>query len=116
MSDGAPRGAAPYFGPDLVNAAERSTVDRSMRDRYAGFVNGFGILADTVCHRRRQGDNPHFELVIATGSISGTSSTAFVAYAGTGVNRDWCFGTTFSEYNIPKTLRTVLSHRETRVE
>lgn len=88
-----------HCGSDLIDAAERSDIDRSMRDRYAGIANGLGILADAVRYRRNQSDNPRFEMVLATGLIRGTSSPASVAYAGNGANRDWCNGTSISGRN-----------------
>ena len=103
MADGPHLGGSLYGGPDLINAAERSNIDRSMRDRYAGLVNGLGILADTVRYRQQQSDDSQFELLIATGLIKGTLSAASVAYAGNGANREWCIGTTISERNDIKT-------------
>ena len=103
MADESQRRRALYSGPDLINAAERSSIDRSMRDRYTGWANGLGILTDAVRYRRQQNINPQFELVIATGPVKGTSIAASVAYAGNGANRDWCIGTTISERNDIKT-------------
>ena len=105
MADDSKGGGSLYGRPDLINAAERSNIDRSMRDRYAGIANGLGILADAVRYRPKRSDNPQFEMVIATGLIRGTSSPASVAYAGSGANRDWCIGTSIFERNDTEMVR-----------
>ncbi|MCP5092368.1 MAG: hypothetical protein GY949_15750 [Gammaproteobacteria bacterium] len=105
MADGSPQYGSLYCGSDLTNAAERSHLDRSIRDRYVGSANVLGILADSIRHRRQQDEDRQFELVTATGRIRGTSMAASVAYAGNGVNRGWCIDSTISAHNDRNTER-----------
>ena len=105
MADEPQRHGALYCGPDLVNAAERSSIRRSVLDRRTGLLNGLGIVADAIRYRRKEKSDRPFEVVTASGPIRGTTTTASVAYAGNGVNRDWCLGTTLSESTSGNTLK-----------
>jgi hypothetical protein len=105
MAAGSQRYAELYCGPDLINAAKQSNMNRSMSDRFAGLLNGLRILADSVRYRRQPDGDSQFEIVVATGMIQGTSTPASIAYAGKGANLGWCFDTTISGRNDIKTAR-----------
>jgi len=105
MADEPQRQSALYCGPDLINAAERSSIRRSVLDRRTGLLNGLGVVADAIRYRRKEKSDRPFEVATASGPIRGTTTTASVAYAGNGVNRDWCLGTALSERTSANTLQ-----------
>lgn len=94
-----------YAGADLINAADRSTIDRSLKDRYRGLGNGLATMGDRLrSPGQRIGPND-YEVTTATGPVPGTDKTVSLLYAGTGENRNWCISTAISTPTSLKTTR-----------
>lgn len=87
-----------YTGVDLANAAARSTVRSSVRDRLHGIGNAVRVFADVVQNRPSHPRGSQFQFVVASGRApEGTELTA--VYAGTGANRSWCLSSAFTQYH-----------------
>lgn len=84
-----------HNGHDLANAAAQSRVNRSLADPVFGLRNGLAILGGTAAKRLFPGEPVAYELVTATGKLTGSDAMLTAVYAGTGANRAWCLSSVF---------------------
>ncbi len=102
MADGPQQRGVLYGGHDIVNAAQKSTLVHSLKERFKRSVNGLGVFTDAIVHRKNN-EGQALEISMASGTLHGTSLPASVAYLGYGDNKNWCLSTTLSHYKETST-------------
>lgn len=90
-----------YAGDDLHQAAERTSIDRTVgQSRLHGLRNAAAIAFDLGARRLRRQSVPGLQLLVAIGEDAESGREVSVAYAGHGENLDWCLSTALEQHQV----------------
>jgi hypothetical protein len=95
-----------YSGDDLHRAGTQSTVGTSLSMRARGFGNIAAIASQVAGQRLRRDNRSSLEILLVRGKCLARKADISVAYAGSGINREWCLARVLEGYEVAE--RTVL--------
>lgn len=108
IADRRPEGL--YSGDDLHRAGTRSTAVTRLSIRARAFGNIAALASEAALLRLQRGNRTPPEILLARGKCVTRGADISVAYAGSGVNREWCLARVLRDYAVAE--RTVGSDQD----